>query len=301
MAQSNLITTPSSKHVSARPITHRTRGRGHGDIFRLMSPGDLGALLKPFVFLDIFAGNMSELAAGANMHPHSGIATVTVFTEGDVRFDDATDGHGYLGYGGVEWMRAGAGVWHGKELSSGRSQRMSGFQLWIALPAELELAQVQSQYIEASAMKQAGPAYVILGRHEGVESPVRSPEGLNYLLVTLAPFERWTYAPAKGHEVGWLALAKGELVGDAPVSAGELAIFQKGEGDITVRGGAKGATFVLGSAAPHPHDLHLGYYSVHTSRAALAAGERKILELREALLNHGNRSTAVGSQPIFRG
>ena len=301
MAQSNLIITPPSKNAAARAITHRTRGRGHGEIYRLMSPGDLGELLKPFVFLDIFAGNMSELAAGANMHPHSGIATVTVFTEGDVRFDDATDGHGYLGYGSVEWMRAGGGVWHGKELSSGRSKRMSGFQLWIALPAQLELAEVQSQYIEASAMKQAGPAYVILGRHEGVESPVRSPEGLNYLLVTLAPFERWTYSPAKGHEVGWLALAKGELVGDAPVSAGELAIFQKGEGEIALRGGAKGATFVLGSAVPHPHDLHLGYYSVHTSRAALAAGERKILELREELLARGNRSTAVGSQPIFRG
>lgn len=301
MAQSDLIITPPAKNVAARAIIHRTRGRGHGEIFRLMSPGDLGELLKPFVFLDIFAGNMSELAAGANMHPHSGIATVTVFTEGDVRFDDATDGHGYLGYGGVEWMRAGGGVWHGKELSSGRSKRMGGFQLWVALPAELELAEVQSQYIEASDMRKVGPAHVILGTHEGVQSPVRSPEGLNYLLVTLAPSERWTYAPPKGHEVGWLALAKGELVGDAAVAAGELVIFRQGEGDITLKGGSEGATFVLGSAVPHPHDLHLGYYSVHTSAAALAAGEKKILALRDGLLAQRNRTTAVGSQPIFRG
>ncbi len=42
--------------ISTRPprIIGRTRGRRHGPITRLMSPGDLGELLKPFVFLDLF-------------------------------------------------------------------------------------------------------------------------------------------------------------------------------------------------------------------------------------------------------
>jgi hypothetical protein len=70
-----------------RSIVYRTRGQGHGGITRLMSPSDLGESLKPFVFLDIF--NMERplleaMRAGAGMssHPHSGIATVTVLTEG---------------------------------------------------------------------------------------------------------------------------------------------------------------------------------------------------------------------------
>jgi hypothetical protein len=41
---------------------------------------------------------------------------------------------------------------------------------------------------------------------------------------------------------------------------------------------------VLGTAIPHPYDLHLGPYSVHTSSAALIEGESEIarigLELR---------------------
>ena len=37
-----------------RTVVHRTRGSSHGPITRLMSPGDLGQHLKPFVFLDIF-------------------------------------------------------------------------------------------------------------------------------------------------------------------------------------------------------------------------------------------------------
>ena len=40
--------------------------------------------------------------------------------------------------------------------------------------------------------------------------------------------------------------------------------------------------FVLGSAASHPHDLVLGYYSVHTSPAALQAGEQRIAEIQDA-------------------
>ncbi len=40
--------------VSIRPraIVHRTTGRTRGPITRLVSPGDLGQVLKPFVFLD---------------------------------------------------------------------------------------------------------------------------------------------------------------------------------------------------------------------------------------------------------
>ena len=39
---------------SRRRIVHRTRGLRHGAITRLMSPSDLGHILKPFVFLDLF-------------------------------------------------------------------------------------------------------------------------------------------------------------------------------------------------------------------------------------------------------
>jgi hypothetical protein len=36
-----------------RRIVHRSRGRSHGFVTRLMSPGDLGRILKPFAFLDL--------------------------------------------------------------------------------------------------------------------------------------------------------------------------------------------------------------------------------------------------------
>ncbi|WP_375404696.1 pirin family protein [uncultured Sphingomonas sp.] len=285
----------------ARRVVRRTRGRGHGSIVRLMSPSDLGQVLKPFVFLDLFEANMGQMRDAMQLHPHSGLATVTVFTKGDVRYEDPEAGKGALTYGGVEWMRAGGGIWHGKEIGPGVSTSVQGFQLWIALPPELENAVPDSQYVEASDMKRAGPAFVIAGTYEGVDSPVRAPAGFNYLLVTLKPGESWTYNPPEGHSVGWIALAHGEVAADVPLRAGDMAVFESGETAITLAStGADDAVFVVGSAAPHDHPLHLGYYSVHTTAEALVQGEGRIAELHRRLAAAGDRRTNSGTTPVFR-
>ena len=105
-----------------------------------------------------------------------------------------------------------------------------------------------------------------------------------------------------GHTVGWVAIAEGALGGSERLSNGELVIFEPGEMPITFEGAeGTGATFVLGSAVPHPYELHLGAYSVHTSADALAAGERNLRELKKRLDARGDRRTASGSTPVFRG
>jgi redox-sensitive bicupin YhaK (pirin superfamily) len=285
-----------------RRILRRTRGRSHGGpIVRLMSPSDLGTIVKPFVFLDLFEGDMRRMQNAMGLHPHSGLATVTVFTRGDVRFDDTEAGQGTLAYGGVEWMRAGGGVWHGKEITAGDSASMQGFQLWVALPPELENGPPESQYIEARDMKSVGPAHVIVGEYQGVKSPVRAHAGFNYLLVTLQPGQSWTYTPPAGHRVAWLAMAQGSLQSSDAISAGEMAVFENSEAPITLTArGDSDAVFVLGSAVPHPHPLHLGYYSVHTSAMALTRGEERIAELGRKLAEAGDRRSKSGTVPVFK-
>lgn len=292
----NAISTPP------RRVTHRTRGLTHGPITRLMSPSDLGQVLKPFVFLDLFDLDLHDPRGGLSIHPHSGLATITTIVDGDLRFDDPADGTGQLGFGGVEWMRAGDGVWHGKELSGGSTPRARGFQLWIALPPELEHADADSQYLQAQQVPTAGPARVILGSYEGVRSPVRAPEGFTYLLVKLAAGSRWTFTPPAGQPLAWLALASGELLGATPAKAGEMLVFDQSGQPVALQASPDSETvFVIGSAAPHPHDLHLGNYSVHTSAASLERGEANIERLRKLLVEAGNRRSASGSIPVFRG
>lgn len=270
----------SQPSPTTRRIVTRTRGRGHGGpMVRLMSPSDLGAYLKPFVFLDLVDAPAS-LASVANVHPHSGIATVTVIPEGDLYFHKPGWGEGTLDYGGVEWMRAGNGVWHGDEFVPGACPRFVCFQLWVALPPSLELSPGEWQFVEAGGVPDVGPARLILGAYGGARSPVRSFDGMNYLLVTLGPDEVFTYETPRGHTVGWLSLSRGELAAGERVEAGELIAFDRSDDPIPLRAGPAGATFVLGSAVPHAHDLVLGYYSVHTSAEALRIGEARIAEIR---------------------
>ena len=62
--------------MNERGLRVRTRGQAHGFIRRMVSPGDLGEHLKPFVFLDHVDG-VVEPGTGFGWHPHSGIATLT--------------------------------------------------------------------------------------------------------------------------------------------------------------------------------------------------------------------------------
>lgn len=300
-------TTSPSRSISAgRRIIHRTRGQGHGPITRLMSPSDLGQYLKPFVFLDLFDADKRTVQAMADMpvHPHSGIATLTVPVEGAFHYEDPDSGKsGTLGYGALEWARAGGGMWHGKELSAADVPRIQGFQLWLALPPDIENSEASSLYIEAQHMHKTGPALVVIGSHEGVQSLVPAPCGINYLLVTLKAGERWIYQPPAGHTVGWLSIAKGNLDAEVgtTISAGEMVAFEPGERAIVLEAlSGADAVFVLGSAVPHAHPLHLGHYSVHTSAQALEAGERRIAELGRKLKELGDRRTASGTIPVFK-
>lgn len=276
----NLAFAPTVPARIERKVIERTRGLGHGPIVRLMSPSDLGQIIKPFVFLDRVDAD-SSMARTANLHPHSGIATVTVLTEGNLQFDKGKWGKGMLDYGGVEWMRAGSGIWHGDEYQPGSTPRFKGFQLWVALPAALEASSPEWQFVQSDEIPHVGPARLIVGAYQGKVSPARSFDGINYLLVTLAPGEEWVYQTPTGHEVGWLAVSHGSLLGEDTFAAGEMIVFDRSDAAIPLRGGAEGAIFVLGSAVPHPHDLVLGYYSVHTSEKALQAGEARIAEVRD--------------------
>src|ERR1700733_13038936 len=137
-----------------RPIIHRTSGRAHGVITRLVSPLDVGELIKPFVFLDLLDPSGREFS-GFGLHPHSGLATLTYIAEGSVTYEDTNGSTGMLRAGGVGWVRAGEGVWHGG--GAGDPERTWGFQLWVSFPPHLELGPSLSLYQGASDIPHVGP------------------------------------------------------------------------------------------------------------------------------------------------
>ena len=268
---------------ATRRIVQTTNGRRHGPITRLVSPSDIGELIKPFVFLD-----HAEVAPRPEplfgIHPHSGIATLTVVLRGGMVYEDTTGKTGSVPTGGLEWMKAGNGVWHDGGAAPGEPLR--AFQLWVALPPSEENGPAESQYIAPEQVQEEGPARVILGSYGRAVSPIRAPAGINYLHVRLRGGQRWRYTPPHGHTVAWLAVDAGRLQSNASILAGQLAVFEESGGAIELE--ADGDTsFVLGSAIKHPHPLVLGYYSVHTSRAALDQGETEINRIGQRLRAEG--------------
>jgi redox-sensitive bicupin YhaK (pirin superfamily) len=273
----------SMSQSSVRPIILRTRGHCHGAITRLVSPGDVGELIKPFVFLDYFEGEPAD-APKFGFHPHSGIATLTLILSGQVTYRESTGREGVIDTGGIEWMRASSGVWHTGGVHG--DKRIKGFQLWVAMPPALELAEPQSQYLTPSDFPSVGPARVIAGEHGGVKSILGSPDGMTYLDVNLKAGERWSYTPAAGHTVLWIVPHTGQLAMPQSIMAGELAVFEQSNRSVEFAA-ISDSGFVLGSAVKHPHQLVTGYYSVHTSQAALGEGEKNIAAIGKRLHNQG--------------
>src|SRR5258705_7990502 len=277
--QTATVTTQSPRSRIAR----RTHGQSHGPITRLMSPSDFGRLLKPFVFLDLFdtQGNPFN---GFGLHPHSGIATLTYVAEGSVRYEDTDGAAGLLPAGGLEWMRAGGGVWHGG--GAGAPVRTRGFQLWVALPPELELGPSESVYLGPERIPNDGPARVLLGNYGTATSSIKAPSPMNYPAVRLKAGERWSYHPPTDHTVLWTAVGMGAVLVPDELQQGDLMAFSPSSAAIEFEAQFD-AEFVLGSAVPHDRDLILGSHSVHTSTAALREAEARISAIQTRLIQQG--------------
>src|SRR5207237_3602431 len=145
-----------------------------------------GAILKPSVFLDLFDHEGAPF--NGHLHPHSGIATLSYLAEGAVSFIDPDNVKGTLSAGGVEWMQAGRGMWHGGGLD--KAGRTRGFQLWIALPPELEVGPTVSIYQGHEDVPVDGPARVLLGNYGSASSAIESPWPINYLAVRMKSGDR---------------------------------------------------------------------------------------------------------------
>src|SRR6267154_295203 len=269
--------------TQARRVTYRTRGHSHGPITRLVSPSDVGELIKPFVFLDYFEIDPKNMPP-IGFPPHSGIATVTVVLEGQISYEETSGTKGIIDPGGVEWMRASGGVWHTGGVAG--SARAKGFQLWVALPPEMENIASEARYLGREHFQSHGPARVILGRLGEAASKVPAPAVMNYLDVALAKGEKWRYDPPDKHTVAWIAVHRGKLATPEFVDKGELAVFAESNGALEFEA-REDTGFILGSAVKHPQELALGMYSVHTSQRALDQGEAKIAEIGKRLRAEG--------------
>jgi redox-sensitive bicupin YhaK (pirin superfamily) len=275
MKQTSPTSIENVLNKDARKIATRTFGNRHGSIARMMSPGDLGQVIKPFIFFD--DATIAATSGGFGMHPHSGIATVTLVLSGSVWINDTVGTSAVLNAGDVEWMRASGGAWH--EAAPRGNEGIHALQLWLTMPPHLENTTPYSSHITANTVPRVGPANVLVGHYEGATGPVPHDEGINYLNVELSAGETWQYTPPSGHTVAWIYVYRGSLKTTGEEFEKQLVVFENGEKPIQFSAD-NSVGFVIGSAIAHNHDLVMGPYSVHTSREALQQGLTEIHRIR---------------------
>jgi redox-sensitive bicupin YhaK (pirin superfamily) len=252
-------------------------------VTQLVGPSDLGQLLKPFVLLS-YIDFSPETHLPVKLHAHSGIASVGMLIDGSLHLRDSRDAPVTLHAGGMEWMCSGSGIWHGGPFTV--SGRMRGFQMWMSLAPEFELAEPREQFLRPDEVPQAGCVRILLGSYGELRSPIDAPSPVTYLHVRLNAGDDWRYEPPRDHDVLWIALHSGPLDVGSTVEEAELVIFEDGNQAVEIRALAN-CEFVLGSALRSRYDLVQSSGSIHTSDDALRRAKMQIERLAGELRKQG--------------
>lgn len=132
-------------------------------------------LIGPWCFLDRY-GPLSftaEKPMDVAPHPHIGLQTVSWLLEGEVLHRDSLGYEAMARPGGVSVMTSGSGIAHSEETPGENSGRLSGLQLWIALPEAHRHVEPSFQHVEEAPSfdVKGADAKLIVGTYEGLSSP----------------------------------------------------------------------------------------------------------------------------------
>jgi redox-sensitive bicupin YhaK (pirin superfamily) len=216
--------------------------------------------LDPFLMLDHFnSTNPGDYIAGFPDHPHRGFVTLTYLLEGHMLHWDSLGNRGDLVSGGAQWMKAARGVIH-SEMPRQTEGRMSGFQLWINLPAKEKMSDPAYQEVlpgEIPVFRKDGVLVRILaGSHAGLEGPIRDGlTHLTYLDVTIDPDRTFPLSLApSGSRTSFLYGIDGDLtLGDQALLEEAIAVVDNPAPEtrsLTVRTGSRGGRFLFVSGQP---------------------------------------------------
>ncbi len=261
-----------------RPIALKTKGfrasDGDGVNLRRMIGTPEIDMLDPFLLLDWFHSDQpQDYIGGFPDHPHRGFETVTYLINGRMRHWDNKGHEGVIEPGGIQWMTAAGGIVH-SEMPEQEDGLLSGFQLWVNLPAAAKMGPAGYQEFAAGQIpaesRDGVELHLITGRtSEGTAGPVRD--------IATDPFYADAHMAAHavlrepldpGHNV-FVMVHDGAVHvpgADRDIAAGELAVL--GAGDvIELRAGAAGAKALIIAGRPIGEPVARGGPFVMNTRA----------------------------------
>ena len=171
------MTNPSARRLE-RLVRGQATSDGAGVKLTRIVANELHQRLDPFLMLDAFGSDKAgDYIAGFPDHPHRGFETVTYMLHGRMRHRDSAGNEGLLKNGDVQWMTAGRGVIH-SEMPEQEEGLMSGFQLWLNLPAKDKMCppwyrDIPSGQVPEFTTDQGVTVRVIAGHSQGTDGSVK--------------------------------------------------------------------------------------------------------------------------------
>ncbi len=216
--------------------------------------------LDPFLLLDRFhSDDPGAYLRGFPDHPHRGFETVTVMLAGRMRHRDSRGNHGLIVGEGAQWMTAGRGIVH-SEMPEQERGLMSGFQLWVNLPAKEKMCPQfyqdlpPDQLAEERLTPSGSRIRVIAGNVNGLAGPVRERPTAPILLTASLADERPFELDTPEDHTAFVFVASGEVeVGPerspTTVRAGTIALLGPGN-RLRVRATGGRSELLLAAARP---------------------------------------------------
>ena len=190
--------------------------------------------LDPILLLDeIHSEEGSDYIAGFPDHPHRGFETVTYMLAGSMQHWDHQGNRGDLRAGSAQWMTAGRGIIH-SEMPQQANGMLSGFQIWVNLPACDKMREPRYQDIQPESIPEIGGdngsvIRVLAGEYQGAVGPISgiATEPL-FFDVRLEPGATFEHPLKDGHMTFAYAYeGRGSAADGEAVEASSLVIFDR--------------------------------------------------------------------------
>jgi hypothetical protein len=214
--------------------------------------------MDPFLLFDHFAFNdpIEGPIVGFPTHPHRGIETVTYMLEGNTRHRDSLGNTGVIGPGDVQWMTSGRGIMHEEMPKRGPEGRVTGFQLWVNLPAAEKMSLPRYQEVPTDTIPMVETdgvkVRVVAGAYGDEVGPVTEIAAQPlYMDVTLEPDASFELPVSEGHSAFAYVLEGGGLFGEGEfVEAVKMVVFEDGDSVHIEAGPDSHLRFILVAGAP---------------------------------------------------
>lgn len=268
-------------------IEERSRDIGDFLVGRLI-PFRKKRMVGPFIFIDHMGPEKlgPEKYMDVDQHPHIGLATLTYLLEGEIMHEDSIGTAQRIRPGSVNLMVAGKGVTHTErtpdDLRGGHEYTMHGYQIWIALPKNLENMEPEFYHIskdELPSWEEDGAAFTLVaGEGFGRQSPVPSYSDL--FMVSVRAEEDFSLDVAgnlKG-EIGICIVEGGVDACGQQVEAGNMLVSKlEGQCALKVR---KGSHLLLFGGEPFEEERHIYWNFVSSQKETIEKAKENWREKR---------------------